>query len=131
MHEVTIGSAYRCYSQKEIVVRPWGNFEVLHPGNRFRVKIITVNPGHRLSLQMHRWRDELWYVVEGAGNVYQEKKDYKTCFNIIVGSIVEIHKGEWHRVANYNKTPLVFIEVQTGDCFEEDIERREDDYGRN
>lgn len=29
-----------------------------------------------------------------------------------------------------NNRFFIFVEIQTGDCFEEDIDRRDDDYGR-
>ena len=31
--------------------RPWGWYEVIDQGDRFKVKNIEVKPGHRLSLQ--------------------------------------------------------------------------------
>jgi mannose-6-phosphate isomerase-like protein (cupin superfamily) len=45
---------------------------------------------------------------------------------------VEIPRGSVHRIENQGTADLSFIEVQTGDYFgEDDIERMEDDYGRN
>ena len=47
------------------------------------------------------------------------------------GQAVDIPQTAWHRVRNQGPDDLVFIEVQTGDYFgEDDIERKEDDYGR-
>lgn len=111
------------------VYKPWGKYENIFVDSEYKVKIITVNPGHRLSLQRHRWRDEYWTVIQGAGNVMIEN-DNTTIFSVCVGTMLHIAKGTWHRIANPNYVPLVFIEVQRGDCFEEDIERRQDDYGR-
>ena len=62
--------------------RPWGWYEVIDQGDRFKVKNIEVKPGHRLS--------------------------------------------------NPGKIPLKIIEVQSGAYLEEDdIERFEDDHGRD
>jgi mannose-6-phosphate isomerase len=48
-----------------------------------------------------------------------------------MGESVNIPRGAWHRVKNPGGVDLIFIEVQTGEYFgEDDIERREDDYGR-
>ncbi|MGK7882459.1 MAG: mannose-6-phosphate isomerase, partial [Crocosphaera sp.] len=33
--------------------RPWGSFTTLEEGPGYKIKRIEVNPGHRLSLQMH------------------------------------------------------------------------------
>ena len=49
--------------------RPWGHFETLNIGPRFQVKLLHVNPGGRLSLQMHHHRSEHWVVVCGTAKV--------------------------------------------------------------
>ena len=35
----------------------------------FKLKIIEVNPGQRLSYQYHNKRSEVWTIVEGSGEV--------------------------------------------------------------
>jgi mannose-6-phosphate isomerase len=49
--------------------RPWGSFTVLEEGRGYKIKRIEVNPGHRLSLQMHHHRSEHWIVVSGTARV--------------------------------------------------------------
>src|SRR5262249_5486265 len=49
-----------------VVYRPWGSYETTDQGHRFRVKRLVVNPGQKLSLQMHHHRAEHWVVVQGA-----------------------------------------------------------------
>ena len=51
------------------VFRPWGAYESLDSGENFQVKRITVNPGAKLSLQMHHKRAEHWVVVSGTAQV--------------------------------------------------------------
>lgn len=115
----------------EVCIRPWGKYETTYVGSGFVVKVITVNPGQRLSLQRHRYRDEHWFIVEGTAetSVGQNTEDLLV-FTDYSGESIDIPKGRWHRIKNKEQTPLIFIEVQTGNCFEEDIERLEDDYGR-
>ena len=43
---------------------------------------------------------------------------------------VFIHQKEIHRLTNKTDVPLTLIEVQIGKCFEDDIERIIDNYGR-
>ena len=51
--------------------------------------------------------------------------------DLISGECVDIKRGVLHRVENVGQENLSFIEVQTGDYFgEDDIERIEDDFGR-
>ncbi|MHB1240268.1 MAG: mannose-1-phosphate guanylyltransferase/mannose-6-phosphate isomerase, partial [Gammaproteobacteria bacterium] len=54
------------------VYRPWGAYEGICTGPRFQVKLITVNPGASLSLQMHHHRAEHWIVVQGTALVTRD-----------------------------------------------------------
>ena len=58
------------------VTRPWGSYDAIGNGPRFQVKRITVQPGARLSLQMHHHRAEHWIVVSGTARVIDGEKDY-------------------------------------------------------
>lgn len=106
--------------------RPWGRWEEYVYEPTYRVKRIIVFPGKRLSLQLHRLRQEIWVVVQGKGKMSLGDKT----FEIRTGDIVEIEKEQVHRVTNDSEEPLVFIETQLGICPEDDIVRIEDDYGR-
>jgi len=106
--------------------RAWGSFSVLLDEEGVKVKKIVVKSGQRLSLQLHKKRKELWYVIDGFGTM-QIANDQ---FNIESGDKVTINKYEVHRVRNSGLIDLVLIEIQTGDCQEDDIIRLEDDYGR-
>ena len=46
--------------------RPWGWYDVIDEGDRYKVKSIEVNPGQKLSLQKHHHRAEHWVVVSGT-----------------------------------------------------------------
>jgi mannose-6-phosphate isomerase len=50
-------------------LRPWGSFTILEEGSGYKIKRIEVNPGHRLSLQMHHHRSEHWIVISGIAKV--------------------------------------------------------------
>jgi len=109
------------------VQRPWGHYEVLSQQPDFLIKRIVVTPGHRLSLQRHQRRAEHWFVMTGQAAV--EVDGASLVLN--AGGSVDIATGGWHRLANAADTPLVLIEIQRGSYFgEDDIERRDDDYGR-
>lgn len=114
--------------KEEVVYKPWGKYEVLcnYPG--YKVKILTINPGQRISLQRHKWRDEHWFIVYGAGEFSIDETEKS--WPMYTGDSYDIEHGFWHRVTNKQQIPLVIVEIQTGDCFEEDIERKEDDYNR-
>ena len=107
--------------------RPWGWFETLATGERFKVKRIVVLPGAALSLQSHRFRAEHWIVVAGTARVTVGDEVQLVSEN----QSVYIPLGEKHRLENPGDTPMVLIEVQTGSYFgEDDIIRYEDVYAR-
>jgi mannose-6-phosphate isomerase len=108
--------------------RPWGNYTVLDEGAHYKVKRITVHAGKRLSYQRHTRRAQHWLVVDGAGRVTLDGRD----FDVIPGNAVDIPVEAAHRIANTGTAePLIFIEVQRGDYFgEDDIVRLDDDFGR-
>ncbi len=109
------------------VYRPWGSYEDLAVGPRYRVKHIIVNPGGRLSLQMHRHRAEHWVVVSGAAKVTRGEEE----MTLTEDQSTYIPIGMKHRLENTGSTALEIIEVQTGSYVgEDDIVRFEDVYGR-
>ena len=108
--------------------KPWGYFEILFETEFSKVKILSVDPGQMLSMQMHEHRSETWYVTQGIATVTKGN----TTFNLQPGESVEIDQKERHRVQNSGNEVLEIIEIQTGTYFgEDDIVRIEDDYNRN
>ena len=107
--------------------RPWGWYQTMDLGERFRVKRIVVKPGAKLSLQKHHHRSEHWVVVRGTAQVTVDASVRILHEN----ESVYIPIGAIHRLANPGKIPVEIIEVQTGTYLEEDdIERIEDEFGR-
>jgi len=109
------------------VYRPWGCYEGIDAGERFQVKRITVDPGEKLSLQMHHHRAEHWVVVTGTARI--------TCGETVrlltENESIYIPIGTTHRLENPGKMPLHLIEVQSGAYLgEDDIVRFDDVYQR-
>ena len=109
------------------VFRPWGSYSVLEEGPHYKIKRIQVNPGARLSSQMHHHRSEHWVVVDGTAEVEVDN----TPMVLVENQSVDIPKASQHRLANPGKVPLNIIEIQSGPYLEEDdIVRFDDVYGR-
>lgn len=108
--------------------RPWGSFQTVDLGDRFQVKRIVVQPGQRLSLQMHHHRAEHWIVVRGTAKVTCNDR----AFLLRENESTYIPLGSTHRLENPGRVPLHLIEVQSGSYLgEDDIVRFEDTYGRS
>lgn len=109
------------------VLRPWGSYTVLESGPNFKMKRISVDPGHRLSMQRHRHRSEHWVVVAGVATVTRGDE----IIEIKENQSTYIPIGVKHRLENRGMDALEIIEVQVGEYLEEDdIERFDDEYGR-
>jgi mannose-1-phosphate guanylyltransferase/mannose-1-phosphate guanylyltransferase/mannose-6-phosphate isomerase len=120
-------NGHRAATETPVVHRPWGYYQSVHAGERFQVKHITVNPGAKLSLQMHYHRAEHWIVVNGTALV---TRDDQTAL-LRENESIFVPLGCTHRLENPGKMPLNLIEVQSGPYLgEDDIVRIEDVYNR-
>lgn len=129
----TLVSALKTQQRPEAMLhrqvhRPWGHYDSVDEGPRFKVKRITVNPGQRLSVQMHHHRAEHWVVVSGTAKVLLGDTEKILSEN----ESIFIPRGSVHCLENPATIPLELIEVQTGmHLSEDDIVRLEDRYGRS
>ena len=109
------------------VFRPWGFYTCLNGGEGWLSKIITVSPGHKLSLQSHNHRSEHWVVLEGTATVILDGETH----TLEKRQSIDIPLKAKHSLQNHTKEVLKILEVQKGDYIaEEDIIRYEDVYGR-
>ena len=102
--------------ERSLQVTPWGSSEVIFEGDGFLVKILTIKPHQRTSLQYHQHRNEQWTVLDGRDSI---------------GEMTTVPMFGVHRIENKKDTDLVILEIWYGrDLREDDIIRIEDDYGR-
>lgn len=109
-----------------VVERPWGQFQQFIENERVTVKIITMQPGHRLSLQKHGHRGEFWQVLDVPIDVSVDGR----AWTANPGDQVWVPCGAEHRLGNSGTQPGRLLEIAFGDFDESDIERLEDDYTR-
>jgi len=109
------------------VFRPWGWYDSIESGKHFQVKRLRINPGAKLSLQMHYKRAEHWVVVSGTATVTNGDQT----FTLNKSESTYIPLGVIHALENQTNELLEIIEVQSGVYLgEDDIVRFEDIYGR-
>ena len=115
------------YLSRPRVYRPWGWYQTLDVGDRFRVKHLMVKADGRLSLQAHKHRAEHWVVVSGMARVMRGDE----VITLGENESIYLAAGVKHRLENTTEEPLRVIEVQSGDYLgEDDIVRFDDQYGR-
>lgn len=105
--------------------RPWGKFEQFCQNEEVTVKIITVRPDSKLSLQYHNYRDEFWRVIEGTGQIILGDKTIE----VKVGDEFIIPKKTNHRMITIGHV-LKVMEISFGKHDEKDIVRLDDEYNR-
>ena len=111
----------------EVILKPWGNYKNIHISNNFIVKILTISPKNKISLQYHTRRAEHWVVTHGKAFVTKGKKQFVLNKN----ESTYIETNEIHRIENKEEIDLIIVEVQVGSKIsEEDIVRLDDIYGR-
>jgi mannose-6-phosphate isomerase-like protein (cupin superfamily) len=109
----------------EKVDRPWGNFERFTHNEQTTVKILTLKPSEKLSLQTHEHRDEFWRVLRGSGVVSIGEREIE----VRESDTSFISRNTAHR-AVAGSEGLSFLEISFGNFVEDDEKRLEDDYGR-
>ena len=109
------------------VERPWGEFKQFVSNETVTVKVITVAPGHRLSLQSHGQRGEMWQVLDGP--IFVEVDDHAWAAQ--PGETVWVPRGAMHRMSNPGSASGRILEVAFGYFDEGDITRVQDDYHRH
>ncbi len=105
-------------------VKPWGYEELLEQNDKYVLKRIVMNKGHKCSLQYHEKKTETIYVISGGPlrisiNNLEYDKHYQSC-------PITINPLEVHRMEAIED--CVYLEVSTPEL--EDVVRIEDDYGR-
>ena len=88
---------------RQRVVTRWGSYDVLLDMPQLKVKILTIAPGKKLSLQRHEMRSEFFFMPNGEVRM-----------NL---------PGVWHAPQAPEDSELVILEVQIGVSEEHDIER--------
>ena len=110
------------------VYRPWGWYDSIALGKGFQVKKIHINPGAKLSLQMHYKRSEHWVIVNGVATAVVGEDT----LTLSKGESTYISTGVVHSLENNTNELLEIVEVQIGTYLgEDDIVRFKDIYGRS
>ena len=110
-----------------MINKPWGYYENLYTEDKFQIKKIVIEKNQSPSYQYHHRRKEIWIVISGKGTLTLNDEEH----SMNVGDIFEINPLDKHRPKCISEDNLVFVEIQTGESFDEnDIVRLADIYGR-
>jgi len=109
------------------VDKPWGHELIWTQTDRYVGKLIVIEQGRRLSLQVHRQKDESVFVVSGRLRLHLEGDDgAMLAVDLGPGEFGRVPTGRRHRFEALERVEL--IEVSTPEL--DDVVRIEDDFGR-
>jgi mannose-6-phosphate isomerase-like protein (cupin superfamily) len=109
------------------VDKPWGYELIWAHTDRYAGKLLVVETGKRLSLQLHRVKDESIYLVAGKLRLYLENDDGEIATrDMDPGDYSRIPVGRRHRFEAIERAEI--LEVSTPEL--DDVVRIEDDHGR-
>lgn len=109
------------------VDKPWGHELIWALTDRYCGKILVIEPGKRLSLQLHEQKDEAIYVASGRLRLHLEDDGGEVRVTELgPGEAAHVAVGRKHRYEAIERTEL--IEVSTPEL--DDVVRIEDDFGR-
>jgi mannose-6-phosphate isomerase len=110
------------------VEKPWGHEVWWAQTDAYAGKLLHVKAGHRLSLQLHREKDESSYVLSGRLRlVAGPNPDELTEKEVGPGYAWRVEPETVHSIEALEDT--VVLEVSTGQL--DDVVRLEDRYGRS
>ena len=110
------------------VEKPWGYESILAHTDRYVGKILHIEPGHRLSRQYHRVKDETVYVLHGTLILEIGPADAVERVEVPAGMCYRTLPGTIHRYIAPEEGDVDLIETSTPEL--DDVVRLEDVYGR-
>lgn len=110
------------------VEKPWGWELIWAESEAYAGKVLFVRAGESLSLQLHRKKDESWYVESGRARLELGEGGVEELAEAVVaaGACFRFRPGTVHRVTALEDTTI--LEVSTPQL--DDVVRLEDRYGR-
>ena len=109
------------------VVKPWGHEVIWAETDRYAGKLLVIEAGQQLSLQVHERKDESILVLSGRlGLLLEDDTGQLQVHELGQGDVAHVPAGRQHRFMGRDRTELV--EVSTPEL--DDVIRLADDYGR-
>ena len=114
----------------KLIEKPWGwEKHLVREDLPYMMKIIHVNAGKRLSLQIHDEKQESWTLLSGPGRVIWENNHGELVeMPLVPGQGYTVQIGQRHRLMAGEEGDAEFLEASTPEAGT--TWRPEDDYAR-
>lgn len=108
------------------VEKPWGYEDIWAESKSYAGKFMYIKPGHRMSLQYHKVKEETIYVQDGTLRIWHSEKEGDFT-DMNPGEVYHVLPNVVHRFGAVNN-PVYLIEISTAEL--DDVIRLADDYKR-
>ncbi len=118
-----------CLTPVKKVEKPWGAEEWLAVTDKYVLKFLHLNKGHKFSLQYHEQKEESQYLYKGKLKLTLGRKEdpkHLEESEFLPGECLHIMPGTIHQVEALEDSTI--IEASTTELM--DVVRLKDDYGR-
>lgn len=115
--------------KQQIVIKPWGRERILVVNDKYALKILEVDAGHRLSLQYHERKCETMYCLYGYGKLFISADGFDRELDMLPGRYITILPEQVHRLEAGEHSPVIILEASSPEL--NDVVRLEDDYKRD
>ena len=123
-----IQSMEKGLKQSRFVEKPWGREEIWAECEAYLGKIITINPGCKLSRQYHVKKEETIRVLNGSLRLEVGQNETLETKILHAGECFHVTPGTIHRFCCEGHLSVDLLEVSTSHL--QDVVRLEDDYNR-
>ena len=116
--------------------KPWGGYIDYYRADDCVFKKIVIKPQQSISYQVHSERAEVWFISQGLASIKTSPFGDETALanymmsEMIEGEYILIQKNTAHQISNNGDDALIIMEMQFGNCSEDDILRLQDPYNR-
>lgn len=110
------------------VEKPWGyELHFVPEGLPYMGKVLHINAGKRLSLQIHDQKQESWFLMNGqAGIIWEDTTGNISLTKMESGSGYTCNSGQKHRLLGITDCDILEVSTpESGNTY-----RLEDDYAR-
>ena len=98
-------------SEQRIVSHPWGRERVLEENDKYVLKILEVDAGHRLSLRYHDRQRLTLYGLYGHGTLFLSAEEQAVEKHIMPGRYYTIEPNVVHRLESSPTSSFVVMQV--------------------
>lgn len=99
------------FDMGQVIYKPWGTYEILSAARQYVVRKVVLTQGRTIYAHKHARRCEHWILVSGRAKIMLAGTEREYTSN----DSIEIPENTVHQISNIGESPLIFMEISTGE----------------